>query len=123
MPAKYEGSAIAYFLERINIEAKDNGHWLWTGSVNTDGYGRLRPVGLEELAHVFSYKWFVGPIPEGREIDHLCRVRLCTCPDHLEAVTHRENTTRRDMYCRKGHMMQRGKCITCIEEALDRLVG
>lgn len=72
------------------------GHWLWTGSTTSNGYGK---IGAGEkrgwlLAHRVSYELFVGPIPTGLQVDHLCRVRNCVNPEHLEAVTHAENLRR-----------------------------
>jgi len=70
------------------------GCWLWTGGTKGKGYGgcgRYHPSGY---AHRASYELMVGPIPEGLQIDHLCRVRNCVNPDHLEAVTCRENLRR-----------------------------
>lgn len=68
--------------------------WLWTGRLDVDGYGRITIKKRPARAHRAAYETFVGPIPEGMEIDHLCRVRHCVRPDHLEAVTHRVNVTR-----------------------------
>lgn len=66
-------------------------------------------------AHRVAYELFVGPIPDGLELDHLCRVRNCINPDHLEAVTHQVNVERkpkdRSPYQRRGHMTDRGECI------------
>lgn len=72
-----------------------NGCWLWKGVVDpTNGYGRLaagrRSDGLL-FAHVASYLLHVGPVPTGLVIDHICRVRACVRPDHLEPVTNLEN--------------------------------
>lgn len=72
------------------------GCWLWTAAKNGDGYGNFwlgRPQGSVG-AHRFAYELLVGPIPEGLSLDHLCRVRNCVRPDHLEPVTNRENTIR-----------------------------
>lgn len=71
--------------------------WLWTGRLNKPapmGYGRLSIKGNEIIAHHVSYILAKGDIPEGKEIDHLCRVRQCVRPDHLEAVTGKENKRR-----------------------------
>lgn len=67
--------------------------WLWTGSVTLQGYGIFGLPGASE-AHRASYLLFKGPIPEGLEVDHLCFVRPCVNPAHLEAVTHEENIRR-----------------------------
>jgi hypothetical protein len=68
--------------------------WLWCGSTDTSGYGKILVRRKLIPAHRLAYEYYVGPIPAGLEIDHLCRVRHCVNPDHLEAVTHRENLMR-----------------------------
>ena len=70
------------------------GHWLWTTARESEGYGVLNVDGRLTLAHRFAYELFHGPIPQGLEIDHLCMVKHCVNPDHLEPVTHRENMRR-----------------------------
>lgn len=91
---------------------------LWEGNL-TDGYGQIRvgsrADGTRRLAyaHVVAYEHFVGPVPEGLELDHTCRVRNCVAPRHLEAVTHRENMGRSPISpgahnaakaaCKRGH--------------------
>lgn len=86
--------------ERImgRIIQSADGCWLWTGALNWGGYGAVvrgtRPNQRRWMAHRFVYEIFVGPIPEGLDIDHLCRVRHCVNPDHLEPVTRRENLLR-----------------------------
>lgn len=91
------------------------GCWLWTGSISKEGYGRVRIGGLDpkvELAHRATYELLVGPISAGLELDHLCRVRRCRNPAHLEPVTRRENLMRspaltfrlhREGRCKRGH--------------------
>lgn len=66
------------------------GCWLWTASKTTGGYGQFNGG----AAHRFSYEYFIGRIPEGLHIDHLCRARGCVNPQHLELVTHKENVQR-----------------------------
>lgn len=71
-----------------------NGCWIWISSVNAKNYGQLYVRGRLVFAHRFSYELHVGPISDGLEIDHLCRVTLCVNWRHLEQVTARENTLR-----------------------------
>lgn len=68
--------------------------WLWTAAKDTGGYGRFGVSGKVAFAHRHSYEFLVGPIPEGLELDHLCRVPACVNPSHLEPVTHAENLRR-----------------------------
>ena len=81
------------FLERMNSHTSTSDPdacWLWGGYRDRYGYGRVRGV----LAHRISYTLFVGEIPAGLQLDHLCRNRSCINPRHLEPVTARENTLR-----------------------------
>lgn len=87
------------------------GCWLWTGPLDAQSYGRHGAP----LAHRVVYELLVGPIPKGLTLDHLCRVRSCVNPDHLEPVTHAENVRRgkagevngdrqRNLtHCKRGH--------------------
>lgn len=84
--------------------------WLWTGALQPEGYGRFAPGDTlrRSLAHRWSYEFHVGPIPEGLTIDHLCRVRACVNPAHLEPVTLEENARRGNRNvdkprCIRGH--------------------
>lgn len=67
--------------------------WLWRASLDHAGYGRFKS-GRHQVAHRWSYEHFVGPIPEGLQIDHLCRTPACVNPEHLEPVTGAENVRR-----------------------------
>ena len=92
-------SALERFLAKVD---KTETCWLWIACKSTAGYGDF---GNEGEAHRWSYKHFVGPIPEGLELDHLCRVRNCVNPAHLEPVTHRENVLRGDAPCAKNALV------------------
>jgi hypothetical protein len=67
---------------------------IWPGSGQTSGYGQIYANGTMRLVHRLTWELEHGPIPAGLEIDHLCRVRRCANPAHLELVTHRENIRR-----------------------------
>lgn len=86
--------------------------WVWQGSMYPNGYGRYYIEGIERLTHRWMYEQLVGPIPDGLTLDHLCRVRACVNPAHLEPVTQRENILRgtgpsaiqsRQTHCIRGH--------------------
>ncbi len=87
--------------------------WLWTGSLNQQGYGQVavRVAGRQTSAraHRFAHELLVGPIPDGLELDHLCRVRNCVNPAHLEPVTHAENLRRSPTAFRRLGDRQRAK--------------
>ncbi len=83
-----------------------NGCWQWTAAKHDAGYGRFRFAGKMVYAHRWAYETLVGPIPEGLQIDHLCRNPPCVNPSHLEPVTNRENTMRGltpKTHCPQGH--------------------
>lgn len=122
--------------ERFNARVeRTDGCWLWRGYITPAGYGGLKH-GPHQLAHRISYMLYVGPIPDGLQIDHLCRVRHCVNPEHLEPVTARVNLLRgvgwaarnaAKTHCPKGHPYS-GKnlrvshgggrmCVTCAREA------
>lgn len=82
--------------------------WLWTGVLSPDGYSLLTGAGR---AHRALYEFFVVEIPDGLELDHLCRVRRCVNPWHMDPVTHQVNIQRswaaRGGMCAKGlHSME-----------------
>ena len=76
------------------IAVTEDGCWIWTTSLNPDGYGRVWFDGKTRSPHRVVYELLVGPIPAGLELDHLCRNRPCVNPAHLEPVTHGENMRR-----------------------------
>lgn len=69
--------------------------WLWTGVKVKGGYGRFKGSGSKVLAHRWSYEYHVAEIPEGLELDHLCRRPSCVNPWHLEPVTPEVNQRRK----------------------------
>jgi len=68
--------------------------WQWCGEILNNGYGRMTYMHSRFMAHRWSYEYFNGPIQDGMQIDHLCRVRRCVNPKHLEQVTCSENLAR-----------------------------
>lgn len=70
------------------------GCWVWTGARHNKGYALYRVNNRNRLAHKFIWELHNGQVPDGLELDHLCRRRGCVNPDHLEAVTHRVNVQR-----------------------------
>lgn len=137
---------IARFNKYYSVDAA-SGCWLWTGCLDGNGYGK---IGVDNVrkgvgAHRFSYELHVGPIPDGLQIDHLCRVRNCINPEHLEPVTSAVNTARgmsvqrrkeiasARTHCRYGHpfvsenLMRRKdgykRCKQCRQDAYVRKVS
>jgi hypothetical protein len=92
--ASYCRLPLIRFLEKI--EASEDGCWNWTAGITRKGYATFwdQVQNRDRRAHRWAYEWFIGPIPEGLQIDHLCRNRRCVNPTHLEPVTARENTFR-----------------------------
>lgn len=117
-----------------NIQISETGCWLWKRWTDKDGYARMRIERKRVLLHRWMYQYHKGNIPEGLVIDHLCRVRHCLNPDHLEVVTIRENTLRGETHparnamkthCPKGHpynsentkIKKRSRiCLICMKE-------
>lgn len=115
------------FWGHVEKSTDSDGCWIWTGSnskpfPNAAVYGKYTHRGV---AHRVAYELLVGPIPEGLELDHLCRVTLCVNPAHLEPVTRAENQRRRSAartHCKHGHALTpdniapyaKGRaCLTC----------
>ena len=99
------------FWSKVDVSAP-NECWEWTAGRNSTGYGTFRIGRDMRGAHRVAYELSVGPIPEGLQIDHLCRNVTCVNPAHLEPVTQRENSLRgvspaavnaTKTHCPKGH--------------------
>lgn len=114
--AEIEATLARYGADQFmaRIQPTTNGCWCWTGPLHDAGYGRVRVAGQLVYLHRWMYERVVGLIPSGLTIDHLCRVRSCCNPAHLEAVTRGENVLRgmaatavawRNRTCVKGHPM------------------
>lgn len=82
-----DGPSLEKMWQRVD---KTDSCWLWIGPLRANGYGMYN----HRPAHRVTYELLVGPIPDGLHIDHLCRVRHCVNPDHLEPVTQAENNRR-----------------------------
>lgn len=111
-----------------------HGCWLWTGNIGAAGYGRISLSGRKQYAHRVAYRWVVGAIRRDLTIDHTCRNHRCVNPQHLEAVTRRENILRgespsakqaRQTHCKRGHPLsgenvirtgRRRRCRACDRE-------
>lgn len=102
-----------YFRSNVPIETFDQpGCWEWQRHINEDGYGRAKRRGFKYSPHRFSYELFVGPIPFGMQIDHLCNNPRCVNPSHLAVATPLANLMRgngwgaknaRKTHCPHGH--------------------
>lgn len=104
--------------EGLYIPEPNSGCWLWFGATTGNsgkrhrgGYGRFR-IGNKTIgAHIFSYQQKYGKVPDGLELDHKCKLRICVNPEHLEPVTRQENVRRGDAgkhlatktHCPNGH--------------------
>lgn len=106
-------SAEERFWGSVRVD-ETTGCWLWTGTLGRGGYSQFT-VGAKDWhssGHKWAYQHFIGPVPDGLHLDHLCRTPACVNPAHLEPVTCRENLLRGDTFqaknaakthCLRGH--------------------
>lgn len=100
MPSKDNGrrgtgtprNTLATVLDRVVIEP--DGCCRWTGTLDIGGYGQVGWHGRVWAVHRLLYQHFIGPVPPGLTLDHLCRNRACCNPWHLEPVTNHQNILR-----------------------------
>src|SRR4051812_42006005 len=109
---------LAVRFQKLYVLEPRSGCWLWQGETDRHGYGQINlgaTSGKRKRrgAHIVGYELHRGAVPDGLELDHLCRNPLCVNPDHLEPVTHRDNVLRgispgamatRNNMCMRGHL-------------------
>ncbi|MGH7473451.1 MAG: HNH endonuclease signature motif containing protein [Candidatus Methylomirabilales bacterium] len=88
------------------VQLLENGCWELPTSANSTGYSRVCIGGKRYTGHRFLYEHLVCQIPNGLELDHICRNRGCVNPDHLEQVTHRENILRSPLMKKRSHCLR-----------------
>ena len=89
-----------------SIERDNNGCWLWTSTLNSRGYARISIRNKMVLAHRWIWMRWNGPIPDDLVVDHLCEVKRCVNPDHMQLLTSQENIRRScplKTHCPRGH--------------------
>jgi hypothetical protein len=113
-PRKFAPSVPLVARVLLRCVTTDNGCWLYRGSLDNGGYSCLRILGKNERGHRVTWEALYGPVPKELHLDHLCRVRHCVNPEHLEPVTMGENVFNRAFWpagfpklthCQRGHEM------------------
>ena len=100
------------FWDKVDLDDPES-CWVWDAALQTAGYGQIWLDGATHTAHKVAWVWEYGSVPEGMQLDHLCRNRRCVRPAHLEPVTSRENSHRSPLtqnsinaaktHCKNGH--------------------
>jgi hypothetical protein len=98
-------TAVGRFLKKVHFDTL-TGCWDWSGATDLKGYSRFvfwdkYGKRISTSRHRFSYQYFRGAIPDGLHVDHLCGIRDCVNPFHLEAVTVRENSLQQARWARR----------------------
>lgn len=94
LPEEYRVKLTERIMEHLWFEP-NTGCWLWTGWESGNGYGKISVRGKAMMAHRVVYELEIGPIPEGRILDHeVCNIRCCCNPHHLDPCTVQVNTHR-----------------------------
>lgn len=91
---------------QAKVTVLPDGCWYWTGAINSKGYGQWAVDGVSKSTHRVAYESLAGPIPDGMTIDHLCQIKRCCNPAHLEVVSRTENSlrySRNITHCPQGH--------------------
>jgi HNH endonuclease len=83
-------------IEANSTPIPESGCFVFLGCLSHDGYGKIGIDGRTQYVHRVAYEHFIGPIPDGADLDHKCRVRSCWNPQHLDPVTRSENLRRGD---------------------------
>lgn len=91
----HDANDLDRFYSKVDDDS-DSLCWNWTAGKNQNGYGMFKLYGGTMMAHRAAWLMLEGEIPDGMELDHLCRNRSCVNPDHLQPVSHAENVRRGD---------------------------